>query len=83
MNTRLISPGIQSCRSHHNPPAPSNPSKRTRGVGAHTDFGALTLSLQDEVGGLAVPDKQTGSWHAVAPIKGAYVVKAGDLMRES
>lgn len=25
----------------------------------------------------------TGSWHAVPPIKGAYVVNAGDLMRKS
>lgn len=81
--TILKLPGIQSCRSHHYPPTPSDSSKRTRGVGAHTDFGALTLLLQDEVGGLEVLHKPTGSWHAVPPIKGAYVVNAGDLMRKS
>lgn len=80
---RLISPGIQSCRAHHYPPTPSDSSQRTRGVGAHTDFGALTLLLQDEVGGLEVLHKPTDTWHAVPPIKGAYVVNAGDLMRKS
>lgn len=74
---------------------------RTRGVGAHTDFGALTLLLQDEgkqaffhqeihteitqppVGGLEVLHRGTSTWHAVVPIKGAYVVNIGDLMRKS
>jgi isopenicillin N synthase-like dioxygenase len=74
--------GIQSCRSHHYPPTPPDSSKRSRGVGAHTDFGALTLLLQDEVGGLEVLHKPTGTWHAVPPIEGAYVVNAGDLMRK-
>jgi isopenicillin N synthase-like dioxygenase len=54
---------------------------RTRGIGAHTDFGALTLLLQDEVGGLEVLHKPTGTWHAVTPVKGAYVCNIGDLMQ--
>jgi isopenicillin N synthase-like dioxygenase len=73
--------GIQSCRSHHYTPTPSDISGRTRGVGAHTDFGALTLLLQDDVGGLEVLHKPTGTWHAVPPVKGAYVTNIGDLMR--
>lgn len=40
--------GICLCRSHHYPPTLQDVSGRTRGVGAHTDFGALTLLLQDE-----------------------------------
>lgn len=39
--------GICLCRSHHYPPTPKDSAGRTRGVGAHTDFGALTLLLQD------------------------------------
>ena len=35
-----------------------------------------------EVGGLEVLHKRTGTWHAVAPVEGAYVVNIGDLMRE-
>lgn len=73
--------GICLCRSHHYPPTPPDAAGRTRGVGAHTDFGALTLLLQDKVGGLEVLHKPTGSWHAVTPIEGAYVCNIGDLMR--
>jgi isopenicillin N synthase-like dioxygenase len=39
--------GICLCRSHHYPPTPKDVAGRIRGVGAHTDFGALTLLLQD------------------------------------
>jgi isopenicillin N synthase-like dioxygenase len=39
--------GICLCRAHHYPPTLKDDSGRTRGVGAHTDFGALTLLLQD------------------------------------
>lgn len=40
-------PGICLCRAHHYPPTPKDAAGRTRGVGSHTDFGALTLLLQD------------------------------------
>lgn len=39
--------GICLCRAHHYPPTPKDVEGRTRGVGSHTDFGALTLLLQD------------------------------------
>jgi hypothetical protein len=74
--------GICLCRAHHYPPTPPDAAGRTRGVGAHTDFGALTLLLQDTVGGLEVLHKKTGTWHAVPPIEGAYVCNIGDLMRK-
>ncbi|KAF2187488.1 hypothetical protein K469DRAFT_705173 [Zopfia rhizophila CBS 207.26] len=45
--------GICLCRAHHYPPTSPDAADRTRGVGAHTDFGALTLLLQDTVGGAA------------------------------
>lgn len=73
--------GLCLCRSHHYPPTPPDTAGRTRGVGAHTDFGAMTLLLQDVVGGLEVLHKRTGTWHAVAPVEGAYVVNIGDLMQ--
>jgi isopenicillin N synthase-like dioxygenase len=74
--------GICLCRAHHYPPTPPDAAGSTRGMGAHTDFGALTLLLQDTVGGLEVLHKPTGMWHPVPPIEGAYVCNIGDLMRE-
>ncbi|ORY69002.1 putative gibberellin 20 oxidase [Pseudomassariella vexata] len=73
--------GICLCRSHHYPPTPPDSTDRTRGIGAHTDFGALTLLLQDNVGGLEVLHKPTGTWHSVPPLEGSYVCNIGDLMQ--
>lgn len=36
------------CRAHKYPPVAPGLAEKTRGVGAHTDFGALTLLLQDD-----------------------------------
>jgi isopenicillin N synthase-like dioxygenase len=48
------------------------------GVGEHTDYGVLTLLLQDDVGGLEV--KSRGRWIAVPPQAGALVCNIGDML---
>lgn len=49
------------------------------GVGAHTDFGVLTVLCQDDVGGLQVEDIN-GEWIEAPPVAGALVVNVGDLL---
>jgi len=49
------------------------------GVGAHTDFGVLTVLCQDDNGGLQVQDVN-GDWLHAPPIEGSLVVNVGDLL---
>lgn len=49
-----------------------------QGVGAHKDYGFLTLLLQDDAGGLQVTDR-AGRWHDVAPAPG-FVVNLGEML---
>lgn len=54
---------VATMRLLHYPPQPPDcDEKLTRGIGSHTDFGAITLLLQDEVDGLQVWDKPSQTW---------------------
>ncbi|CAL9478269.1 isopenicillin N synthase family dioxygenase [Streptomyces sp. enrichment culture] len=59
------------------PGSPGNGADQ--GVGAHKDYGFLTLLLQDQVGGLQV-QREDGLFHDVPPIPGAFVVNLGELL---
>ncbi len=49
------------------------------GVGEHTDYGLLTLLLQDEVGGLEV--RHEGDWLEVPYLPDSFVVNIGDMFQ--
>ena len=69
---------ILSC--HHYPALVEAPLPGQLRTGAHTDYGAMTiLAATDAKGGLEVrlPD---GSWAAVTPRPGEFVVNLGDMM---
>ena len=65
-------------RIFHYPPTDARTSDVWWGVGEHTDYGILTLLLQDDVGGLEV--KSRGAWIAVPPQPGALVCNIGDML---
>jgi len=74
---------IATCRSHRYMPIGEHfgtADKETRGVGAHTDWGAVTLLMQDNVGGLEVFDRASDTWQPVPPVRDALVVNLGDLI---
>lgn len=51
-----------------------------RGVAAHLDFSLLTLTLQDDVGGLEV-QRPDGRWLAVRSLPAAWLVNVGELLQ--
>lgn len=51
-----------------------------QGVGAHADYGFVTLLLQDAVGGLEVLPPGASEWTPVEPIPGALVVNLGEML---
>ncbi|KAI1344535.1 putative gibberellin 20 oxidase [Xylariaceae sp. FL0016] len=70
------------CRIHRYPKTSPEASAKSRGAGAHTDFGAMTLLIQDEVGGLEVLHRPTKTWNPVHYVEDAYIVNIGDMMEQ-
>ncbi len=51
------------------------------GVGAHSDYGNMTILAQDNVGGLQVMNRD-GDWIEATPIPGTFVINIGDLIQK-
>ena len=58
---------------------PGRDARPGDGVGAHKDYGFLTLLLQDTVGGLQVSDG-AGNFIDVPPVPGTFVVNLGEML---
>jgi isopenicillin N synthase-like dioxygenase len=57
-------------------------SQDSLGIGAHRDFGVITLLLQGDVPGLEVWDDEAKDWYPAPPVEGAYVVNMGNLFEQ-
>ena len=65
--------------NHYDVPADIEVVDEQMGMGAHTDYGIVTVLWADPVPGLEIlrPD---GSWHPVVPAPGALLLNLGDLL---
>jgi len=64
----------------HYPPQQGDITEKEFGIGAHTDYGFLTILSQDEVGGLQVQNAE-GEWVSAPPIEDTFIVNIGDLVQ--
>jgi isopenicillin N synthase-like dioxygenase len=63
----------------HYPPQPADAGEDSFGSAPHTDYGFITILVQDANGGLAVRRKD-GSWLSAPPLPGSWVVNVGDML---
>lgn len=68
-----------ACPEPAAPDAPLFPDRGHLGVHHHTDAGALTLVLQDDVEGLQV--HLGDRWITIDPVPGAFAVNLGDMLQ--
>ncbi|EPQ53023.1 Clavaminate synthase-like protein [Gloeophyllum trabeum ATCC 11539] len=63
-------------------PVESLTKERVTRIGAHSDFGSITLLMQDQVGGLEVEDvTKPGQFKPAPPVEGSIIVNAGDFLQ--
>lgn len=64
----------------HYPPQEGEITVEEIGIGAHTDYGFLTILSQDNNGGLQVQNRE-GEWVSAPPVEDAFIVNIGDLVQ--
>jgi len=67
------------CETPATPDSPTVPRYGHLGISHHTDAGALTVLMQDDVPGLQV--EQHGRWHLIEPLADAFVINIGDIVQ--
>jgi isopenicillin N synthase-like dioxygenase len=74
-------PNVMRTNYYQRQPGSPGPAPGQLRMGAHTDYGACTILLADDVDGLEIlgPD---GAWLGVRPAAGTFVVNVGDLLAQ-
>lgn len=67
-------------RLFHYPPQEPISDENAFGVAPHTDYGMITLLLQDPIGGLELK-KRDGEWISAPYLPGTLVINIGDLFQ--
>jgi isopenicillin N synthase-like dioxygenase len=77
----MIDESPSALRAINYPHQDNAPQPGALRAGAHTDYGTLTVLLQDDApGGLEVFDHHSNAWVPVPHLPGAFVVNIGDLL---
>ncbi len=71
---------VRAINYERRPGAPAPLPDQMR-MGAHSDYGSVTMLLADSVPGLQIRD-DAGTWHDVLPPEGGFLVNIGDLLAE-
>jgi isopenicillin N synthase-like dioxygenase len=74
INDHLTADPVCLFRIFHYPPG----DESDWGVGAHTDYGLLTILMQDDCGGLQV--RAGTEWVDVEPVENTFVCNVGDML---
>ena len=75
---RVTADPVTLFRIFRYPALPPGDGETLWSVGEHTDYGLLTILLQDDCGGLEV--KIDGNWIAAPPVAGSFVCNLGDML---
>ena len=70
---------IANMRLLHYPPYSPVSGQKVIGAGAHSDYGFVTILLQDEIGGLQVQNMR-GEWIEAPPVPGSLVINIGEML---
>ena len=75
------SPNVLRANHYRRMAGAPEPQPGQQRMGAHSDYGSLTILLADDVPGLQIRDR-SGAWHDVSPPTGTLFVNLGDLLAE-
>jgi isopenicillin N synthase-like dioxygenase len=70
---------IANMRLLHYPPHSPVSGQKVIGAGAHSDYGFVTILLQDQIGGLQVQNLR-GEWIEAPPVPGSMVINIGEML---